>query len=289
VAIILLFHLVNAQYPACQVSYNGKSFDFSPLRSQDDYIVSTQNGTVWINMCGTLTNADIIEQFPSSSAAVQDYTQNYLSLGNASTLSWTTATVNNVFAIVANYTGGTNNLAYSIVFTCDQFAINDGKGQPTIDQISNNQYIFQWKTSFACTAGPGDCFANYNQYTIDLTPLRGNTDYKVLGNSATYFVNICGPLAANSVCTNVSETVGCLVQGPDQITIGISDASSIYYDPQMSGVVAQYFGGTEGRRMIYQLVCNNTAGTGSPVFINENPSRTYNFYWQNNVTCIQTK
>jgi len=290
VVVAFAFQLVNAQYQSCQVSYNGKSFDFSPLREQNDYIITTSNGTVWINMCGPLTDADIIQQFPGSSAALQSLSQTYQSLGQASSLAWNYATIDSKLAIIANYSGGSNNLSYSIVFKCDQNAINDGKGQPILDQITNNQFIFNWTTSFACSAGPGDCFVNYEQYTIDLTPLRGTSDYKVAGmGNTTYFLNICGPLADNSVCTNISETVGCQINGPTQVTIGISDASSFYFNATGKNVIAGYYGGTEGRRLVYQLDCDQTNGVGTPVYVNEYPPRTYNFYWKTNVVCIQNK
>ena len=104
----LIFAVSFAQYPSCQFSLNGVSYDLSALRTEQDYHVSGQQFEFTMNLCGPIASSFLRNQFPNSSA-VMSAGQNYYSLGDASTVQWASGGNQTNPLIVASFTGGENN------------------------------------------------------------------------------------------------------------------------------------------------------------------------------------
>ena len=241
-------------------------------------------------MCGPIQSSYLKNQFPTSSGVQQDG-QNYYSIGDYSTVVWGTAQNGSNSLITASFTGGDGNRTYQINFSCKQGALNDGKGLPTfVSEVTPGNYLFEWSTVFACASPPHDCTVYFQNLQFDLSPLRNDSvDYKITSdNDGTFFINICGPLVDSSVCgadNSEDDAIACLNYNNQQSVLATADSVSFNYNKTGEAITATYFGGFQGRTVVYTILCDqNTTG---PSYFGKGFNNAYNFFWRSPVACQQ--
>jgi len=286
--ILCFIFIAFAQYNDCEVTVGSNSFDFSPLRSQEDYTVSTSNGYSFVlNMCGPIETSYLKQQFPNASA-VQEVGQNNYQAGDQMTLSWSSSTNGTQNIIIASYSSGTDGRTYKINFKCKEGAMNSGKGNPVfVSEATPKNYVFDWETTFACSGNaPHDCTVYYQNQEFDLAPLRAATDYKITSDTdGTFYINICGPLVDQTVCgsaNNEDNAVACQNKNNQQTVLATADSVFFNYNNTGSDIVATYYGGFQGGEIVYTITCNQNA-TG-PIY-NNKFNNAYYFSWTSPVAC----
>jgi hypothetical protein len=288
--ICLCFLAINAQFQGCQFTLGDKFYDFSMLRSSQDYILTSNNTMFTLNLCGAIESSNLKDKFPQAGAVVQNGSDNY-SLGDFSSMKWSAGTDGNNSFIVASYTGGDDGRNYQIHFECKQGASHNGAGMPEfVAEVAPKDFLFRWPTVYACDSQPHDCEVFYQNLTFNLAPLRNDSvDFKVqTDNMGTFFLNICGPLVDATVCgatNNEDDPVACRNYQNKQSVVATADGMDFSYNATSQTITATYFGGYQGETISYVILCDTN--TTSPTYLDKF-NNAFIFLWKSPVACTSS-
>ncbi|XP_028412187.1 cation-independent mannose-6-phosphate receptor-like isoform X2 [Dendronephthya gigantea] len=197
-----------------------------------------------------------------------------------------------------------------ITFRCDPTV---DVGEPTFVGEEHCYYFFQWKTRHVCPSrNSGDgcdysftgdtaaacswqvvngegCFLedSVTGNVYDLSPLgkgtsSGKTYFTAKHSDTTYNIQICGKTAsAFEFCAN-RATTGICQKTKDIVKIIGGGQGNLYYN---DGVLKMVFKNGDKCKSYITLFCNESAGTGSPVFVEEKKSCVYYFVWYTKHAC----
>jgi len=146
-------------------------------------------------------------------------------------------------------------------------------------------------------AQTGGCTYSYNGDDYDLSSLSNSgSDYKIQMTPASTIslVNVCRPVVSTlcKACCG-SDVAGCQQWDPSsqngQASMGAYSSATFmtlqHGTSGAKGVTLQYVSGLNARTYEIDFICDSGAGTGSPIFENENPTKHYNFQWTTSAAC----
>jgi len=264
---------------------NGARYDFTPLmKTNEDYIIGRALiGSGWdiiLNMCTPIQE----KQCGNNDAICQvwDYKCPNPKCGVASL-----GSINDSSFIFRNgqpvlvLKGGDEGRYSEIRFIC---APGTGVGFPRfLNEDPYKEYNFIWDTEYACPVQPvNDCFFKLGDKQVNLSPMRSFNDFYI---PPEYSVNICGSLM-NGCISNVSDSVACQRLPNVELSLGNSKEYTYSWDQHNSLLNITFSGGDGGRMSNYLLLCSRDYE--NPFFLNENPTKVYNFIWRNPLICNST-
>jgi len=137
------------------------------------------------------------------------------------------------------------------------------------------------------------CTYSNDGNNYDLSPLTNNeVDYKLTIPDPHFtiecWINVCRPTV---VQTCGSNSAGCEQWDSSGGKASLGQATPFTWHSATTsgtdgyGVMTQYTNGDAGRSMEITFICNENAGTGGPVYVNEIPNLQYNFQWATQYAC----
>ncbi|XP_028411568.1 cation-independent mannose-6-phosphate receptor-like [Dendronephthya gigantea] len=290
-------HVCPSRNPgACSV-ISGNTYDLSILTKTDKAkpwlaVNSRSNAkgyTYYINVCGSVGGHPECQK--SGACEVKDDGKvRAIGMYNSSIV----PTISKSEGLTLVYTGPSCEGFNRIVTTKIKFRCKtkDLESPPELESRSWDgcDYIFTWDTAAACSLqvvnGVG-CFLedSVTGNVYDLSPLgkgpSSDTTYftATLGDTS-YNIQICGKTLADKFCGNRATTGICQKSKGDVHAIGSGQDNLFYYD----GVLKMVFKNGDKCKSYITFFCDESAGTGSPVFVEEK-SCVYYFVWYTKHAC----
>jgi len=137
-----------------------------------------------------------------------------------------------------------------------------------------------------------DCTYTGSGTKLDFTPLKNTEkDYHIAPGPEQvydYWLNLCTPLVDNRGPACNAETGICQAwygDYPGKASLG--QAPTLTFSSSEGIVYAKLGKGTMDRTSTISLLCEPSAGVGSPQFVAEEPKLNYHFEWKTSYACTK--
>lgn len=274
-------------------------------------MIKTPKSKFIINVCGSVVDSDIeIKDGCRKDAAGCEVVSANVRYDLADP-SVTGATILARKKLLIAYTGGdsgANGRARSmkILLTCDMNAA-EGNSPTFVDVSSQNEYLFQWNTKYACpkesssstpVQGPDNCdfHDTDSDKHWDLSALaRTNTDWFVYSKSTKqqFYLNICRPLQDALITEKTSGAAlvfDSAAQTPTFKSLGMISTRKITPQKDDMGLLYRMDNGYDCGRgfkasVNVRIFCDPNAGVETPTFTTSNSDCDFEFAWYSKYGC----